>query len=227
MGKAVPAWCWMVGAILLGAGFLFLPVEVEKRKRVDMGSVPKFYWGRVANEDRVAYDFREVESPLVFALPTREGYSEVLMEMPVEAELSFARSVQRTRFLNQSVHFFNEPVDYTRQSDVSYLLGSLDEPEYKVLWSEKQTERLLLSDDLGLRIDVNKIVWPDVEETEHVELRAELEVSAWGRVQHLFIEKPLQDSALNQQLVRFLYGLRFEPGSVALGHVEYRVWGER
>ena len=58
-------------------------------------------------------------------------------------------------------------------------------------------------------------------------LRAEVEVSARGRVHHLFVEKPLQDSALNMQVVRFLYGLKFEPGAVALGWIEFRVLGER
>jgi hypothetical protein len=227
MGVAVPAWRWVAGAVLFGAGLLFLPVEVLKINGTGVGRVPKVYWGIGAGEEGGAYNFREVESPLIFALPTGEGYSEVLMEMPVKAELSFARSVQRARFLNESVDFFDEPVDSMPSLEMPYLLGSMDEPDYKVLWSEKQSERLLLSGELGQRIDMRKVVWPDVEGAGQVLLRAEVEVSARGRVQHLFIEKPLRNGVLNQQLVRFLYGLKFEPGRVTLGWIEFRVSGER
>ncbi|OUX38575.1 MAG: hypothetical protein CBE26_01075, partial [Kiritimatiellaceae bacterium TMED266] len=174
-----------------------------------------------------AYNFREVESPLIFALPTGEGYSEVLMEMPVKAELSFARSVQRARFLHESEDFFDDPIDDSPSSEMPNLLGSLNEPDYTVLWSEKRTKRLQLSGELGERIDMRRVVWPDVEGARGVLLRAEVEVSARGRVHHLFVEKPLQDSALNMQVVRFLYGLKFEPGAVALGWIEFRVLGER
>lgn len=227
MGAAVPAWRWMVGAVLFGAGFLFLPVEVLKISSAEMGRVPKVCWRMGADGEGGAYNFREVESPLIFALPTGEGYSEVLMEMPVKAELSFARSVQRARFLHESEDFFDDPIDDSPSSEMPNLLGSLNEPDYTVLWSEKRTKRLQLSGELGERIDMRRVVWPDVEGARGVLLRAEVEVSARGRVHHLFVEKPLQDSALNMQVVRFLYGLKFEPGAVALGWIEFRVLGER
>lgn len=224
MLSAGQEWRWVLGAVLMGTALVFLPFDLRKSGEMRRMAVPQVRWG--VGDDGVGYDLRDVESPLIFALPTGEGYSEVLEEMRVEAALSFARSVERERFLKGAVDFADEYVESPSQMDGSHMLGSLAEPGYQVEWGEKRSGRLLVSEGLGERIKMGEVVWPEVTMAGAWRLRAEIEVSERGRVQHLFVEKPLKDGALNQELVRFLYGLTFEPGAVELGWVEFSFLGE-
>lgn len=167
---------------------------------------------------------RILNSPVLFSLPSSVGFSRFLRINDVETKKSFVQQVYAEAFLEV------DPLDYLAQksSDVTQL--RVLSPSRKLGIPRKATsfkaspvlKLFLLSDALEERlINDPELPFAFSDPTEKAwEVIAQINVSESGRVEHVFLEHPVESKELNQQILLFLYGLRFAPGLPIEGTVE-------
>jgi hypothetical protein len=172
-------------------------------------------------------NLRTLKSPVVFSLPTGVGFSRVAMENEVATPLGgLSRPRQSESFLD-----VDSPVRDDGGSLVPHELIltesrpatlSLPAGVFLAAGARPAARRVTLAPVLKERL-VGGVVLPQAlnrEAEKAWEARATLTVSEDGLVDHVFLDKPLSPTDLNQQVLKLLYGLRFKPGEPVEGGVE-------
>lgn len=171
-------------------------------------------------------EIRTVKSPVVFSLPSSVGFSRALLENDVATPLNtFSRPEQSENFLDVDL----APVagqDALVPRELMLTSGEPGAPGvpsdvYQTVAERPSARRVTIAPELKDRL-VGGVVLPPAlnQEVEKPwEAKASVTVSEAGNVQHVFLEKPLEQAQLNQQVLQLLYGLRFKPGRLVEGEV--------
>lgn len=171
-------------------------------------------------------DIRTVKSPVVFSLPSGVGFSRALLENDVATPLNtFSRPEQSESFLEVDP----EPLAEQDQLVPRALMLTGGEPgapsvpsdDYQTVAEHPSANRVTIAPELRNRL-LGGVVLPPVlnQEVEKPwEAKALISVSEAGTVEHVFLEKPLGQVQLNQEVLQLLYGLRFKAGESAEGEI--------
>jgi hypothetical protein len=172
-------------------------------------------------------EMRILGSPVLFALPSSLGFSRALMQQDVSTRLdTLSRPQQSEQFLAI------DPAagDATRQlvtpglmvSSMSGGIPALPNGIYPAAVNRPSARRVTIVPALRERL-IGGIVLPPAlnqEVPQGWEVSATMSVSGLGTVEHVFLNRPLEPPALNQQVLQLLYGLRFKPGEPVDGSIE-------
>lgn len=163
---------------------------------------------------------RVFNSPVHFSLPTSMGFSRFLKMERVEARTFFVPQVEPAEtFLDMElpVQPIRSTEDFrklqvlktTRPLAVPSLLDTRPTKEIPAL------KRFLMDDALLDRLAADPVFPKEFDQPVEKawEISATVQVTESGRVEHVFLEHPVEDAVLNQKILQFLYGLRFTSGA--------------
>ncbi|MDF7800521.1 hypothetical protein P4C99_13670 [Pontiellaceae bacterium B1224] len=220
----------IVAAILIAAlmhAALF--VLVRPQTQVKLGGIPvvpktAFLGNTGETFPTFGNDPRVVNSPVLFSLPSAMGFSRELTQWDVETRLTFSQQVESEQFLDAALMQKATDLDMQDLMVSSMAAPSLAIPADIFQKQEKgpSARRVTLAPELKERI-VGGVVLPqelNQPAAKPWEVRAEVRVSEQGAVQHVFLNQPLESSALNMRILQLLYGLQFTPGEPVDGLVE-------
>lgn len=202
-----------------------LPSNSRRMKAVQIPPVTHYTMQSV-DENTDEGMVRMIKSPVLFALPTDVGFSRELLENDVQTSKTLLQQ------FTHSEAFLTLNPDAGNAADqlhpgtlmISSAARSLGLP---VEWTAGEApvttpQRVSLDPDLRERLVGGIILPPELNQTaEHPwSVRASLDISEQGSVDHVFLDRPLESASLNQQVLRLLYGLRFKPGDATTGSIE-------
>ncbi len=221
----------LLGAVAIGAllhALLFLIVLPGASMRSGRLPPPATFFAASPSDDAAALvdEVRTVWSPIMFSLPSGMGFSRELLQKDVRTRLSFSQEVESEQFLrvDSAGAVSDDPIiarDLMVTTDGGKTPGL---PDVMALQEIKKpaSPRVYVAPELKSRL-VGGIVLPPVLNQNFEspwEVRAALSVSEQGMVRHVFLERPLDEPALNQQVLQLLYGLRFKSGEPIEGSIE-------
>ncbi|MBN2704228.1 MAG: hypothetical protein JXR23_08455 [Pontiellaceae bacterium] len=161
---------------------------------------------------------RVFNSPVHFSLPTSMGFSRFLKMKRAEARTFFVPQVEPAEtFLDMEL-----PVQPIRSAEDFHKLQvlradrSLVVPPINTVSTGMVFPKCFLMDDvLQDRLAADPVLPEEFNQPVEKawEILATVQVTESGRVEHVFLEHPLENAALNQKILQFLYGLRFKPGA--------------
>ena len=171
-------------------------------------------------------EVRTIRSPVLFSLPSNMGFSRELTQQDVHTRLTFSQDVKSERFL--AVNYAEGQSG--RLLEPKNLMVTASEPAGPDLpfeiyqFEEKRVAapRVNLAPELKTRLDGGIILPPELnkETPSPWAIRATLSITEEGLVQHVFLDQPLEQVKLNQELLQLLYSLRFKPGNRFEGSIE-------
>ena len=94
--KNVPYFVW--AALLVLAFLSSLPLTLSSGSGPSLEEALQTVWIDSGSDQKLDYDVREVQSPLLFAFPSTAGYSAEMDNSMTRTELRFAKTVQREYF---------------------------------------------------------------------------------------------------------------------------------
>lgn len=209
---------------------LFVAVRPSPAKELSGESAPPdtYYLAKAGSKLSVnETDPRKVWSPLLFSLPSEQGFSnDSLSKMPRSPTFDLTPS---------GLGHFLELGAPTRTTGVqilpqTFMLTAVEKIAPQLPASEFQPEGKLLSarrvyvaPELKERLVGGIILPPELnkEVDEAWEVHASISISEEGEVRHVFLDHPLEPPQLNRQVQRLLRSLRFKPGVSAVeGRIE-------
>jgi hypothetical protein len=172
-------------------------------------------------------EVRILGSPVLFSLPSGMGFSRALMQQDVATRLD---TLSRPQESEQFLAIDTAARDTARQLVTPDLLLSsgkggapaLPEGIFPASENRPSARRVTIVPELKERL-IGGIVLPPAlnqEVPQGWEVSASMSVSELGTVEHVFLNRPLEPAALNQQVLQLLYGLRFKPGAAVDGSIE-------
>lgn len=175
------------------------------------------YMGKPASrvlQDEI--DARRLWSPVLFSLPAEMGFSHDLFNDNLRIRLTFSQRRKAERFLD--IDPANRAARAQLQPEKLMLTQGLDPapnlPPSDLQPVEKRVaQRVYMPPELKDRL-IGGVVLPaelNQPATTPWQVRANLRISQYGTVQHVFLDKPLDSEPLNTQLLQVLHGLRFKP----------------
>ncbi len=174
---------------------------------------------------RTSDEVRTVWSPAVFSLPSRMSFSRQYLSQEIESP--------RFRLPLPAFDSFVE-VDPAAPSGGDALLSGelmLSAKDSRLglppdasgpAGKRSAARRVYLVPKLKARLTGGIVLPPELnhEVAAPWSVRASLGISEQGGVSHVFLDQPLESAALNQQVLKLLYGLRFKAGDAVEGSVE-------
>lgn len=169
---------------------------------------------------------RLLNSPVLFSLPSEVGFSSGLAANDVQTRKTFIQPQLRSEQFLQ-IASPSRGKEQALQADELMISAAARRPIIPeqgtgVVRTFPTSRRVMLEPALRARL-MGGIVLPSElnrEVEQPWQVTASLSISDQGAVDHVFIEKPLVPSRLNEQVLRLLYGLRFRPGRTATGTIE-------
>lgn len=216
----------LIGVLLHGLFFYMVrpaPVPLSLTRLTP----PSTYFSVSSQADgtAVASEVRTIWSPVVFSLPSGMGFSRELHQQDVRTRLSFTQEVETEQFLQV------EPAGYRGDGlmiprDLMVTSGAhvpgLPEIAPADPARKPTAPRVYVAPELKSRLEGGIVLPPVLNQDFSApwEVRASVSVSEQGLVRHVFLEKPLDEPTLNQQVLQLLYGLRFKSGESIEGSIE-------
>ncbi|MBN2683790.1 MAG: hypothetical protein JXR40_00790 [Pontiellaceae bacterium] len=168
---------------------------------------------------------RVFNSPVHFSLPSSMGFSRFLKMKSVETRTSYVQQPEAETFLEMApaVQRIRSAEDFQKLQVLATSrplavpsLGTRPTGEAPVL------RRFLMDDVLQHRLAADPVLSEEFNQPVEKawEISATVQVTESGRVEHVFLEHPVESAALNQKILQFLYGLRFTPGAAIEGTIE-------
>ncbi|MCF7848722.1 MAG: hypothetical protein K9M45_07730 [Kiritimatiellales bacterium] len=166
-----------------------------------------------------AGDARLVWSPVLFAFPSKMGFSRDLLQERLHTRLSFKQEREEESFLvaEDGLLVGKDAVPVAKLSLSSARRPGPPLPVSPVEpgGSELSSRRIYMAPELKSRLkggvelsaDLNKAGWSAWQAL------ADVTVSEQGTVRHVFLEKPLQPPELNQAVLQTIYRLTFSPAA--------------
>ncbi|HEY5621152.1 MAG TPA: hypothetical protein VIR77_00985 [Pontiella sp.] len=168
---------------------------------------------------------RTVQSPVIFSLPSVMGFSRDLLSQKARTRLVLSQPKQTEEFLTVDPL---EAVAVRISRDklmVSTAAGNEPRPPGALI-AQQQTRpaarRVSLAPALKERL-IGGVVLPaelNQPSARPWEAHASVSISENGAVTHVFLDQPLESSALNQQVLKLLHSLRFKAGPAVDGSIE-------
>jgi len=217
-----------VGTAVLMHALLFLTVLPSNGLIVGTARLPPAT--RYAASSAVAEADQNVvritKSPVVFALPSASGFSQVLSDNDVQTRKTFMQPQVRSEHFLEVAPAALDVGDPFDPRELMISTGSR-EPQLPAVGPAVQksippARRVTLSPQLKSRLVGGIVLPPELNRTVEKPwmVRATLGISEQGAVEQVLLDQPLETQALNQQVIRVLRGLRFKPGAAAYGSVE-------
>lgn len=220
--------------LLLAAGIavamhgLLFAVSPADRRGKPASNAPRtayLFKDRFSAGTNAIQSIRVVRSPVVFSLPSAMGFSRELAENDVQTRKEFAQQVRAESYLDVTalIRPSEERIDparlmvHAKPADPGLPRQTPNTRDQAPVFRRINMDRDLRNRLMGpviLPEELNRPV-----ETPW-EVRATLTVSAEGLVDHVFLEKPLEPAALNQQVLQLLRELRFKSGEATEARVE-------
>ena len=217
-----------IGAALLLHLLLFVMAKPSRSLGMRLDSMPPVtrYAMQGSAADADAASVRMVKSPVVFSLPTEMGFSRELVEHDVQTRKTFMQQQLRTEhFLNVTPAIRNLEDRLLPERLMISMADRgplLPEPSIRRARIFVPARRVTFSPGLQKRIMGGIVLPPELNKAVDKPwmVRATVDISEQGAVEHLFLDHPLDPPALNHQVLRVLYGLRFKPGRAEQGSIE-------
>ena len=168
------------------------------------------------------FDIRLIESPIIFALPTKIGFSKDLFENENKVDLFFAKSPEKEAFFK----FENNISDVSKKSLLFKEIEkfkSANNPNiyYESVEKSNNFIEYKLSKNLE-KITENKLIF--LLEDEDLKIndwsaKATLHISKDGFVKHVFIDDISEKSINKMTLINMLYNIKFKSGFNEIGWI--------
>ena len=144
--KDVPHFVW--AALLFLALLSSLPLTLSSGPGRSLERAIQTVWIDSSSDPKLDYDVREVQSPLLFAFPSKAGYSAEMDSSTTRTELRFAKTVQREYFLETG--YGAEPGDplFVLGDFVEQEIPIMEEPAYALRWEYHKGQSVVMSDNL-------------------------------------------------------------------------------
>ena len=168
-------------------------------------------------------DARITGSPVLFSLPSRLGFSHALLHAGLRTRLTLKQRKEADAFLEIDPAPPEAAPEKLMLTAGGNSAPELPETAVQPLKKQPSAQRIHISPGLKERL-VDGIVLPPELNRETAtawQVQAEVGISSRGEVLHVFLDRPLEPEALNQQVLQLLHGLRFKPGDApAEGRIE-------
>ncbi len=180
---------------------------------------PKTYYQSAPSDAPLEVGVRLVGSPVLFSLPSPMGFSRDLLDDKLSTQLIFSQPEETETYL---------PIDPAARTAGEKLLSealmlTAGEPTapppptqiVRLIDQSPSARRIQIDFGLKERLEGGLVLPRALNQAGDTawEIRVEISVSREGVVQHVFIEQPLKESALNQAVLRWLHELKFRAGS--------------
>ena len=214
--RDVSYFTWLICLIILLLSFFPVSIRQAPNKEKNNRVVTRWIGD---NLHPSVYESWLVKSPLFFANPSIHGYSSVINDTLIRTDLRFAKTIQREYYLDSNVDLYTS--DTIIFDDFKNLeLNKVAEPIYD--FSVKNSNYpLMMSDNLKDRI-IDSSSLNSIDLNSSFFLRAQVEISKFGRIEHLFIDSEIENQKWNQTTLNSLYNLRFESGVSDTGWIELK-----
>jgi len=209
---------------------LFVAVEPVSRASAASVAPPPSTWfmeSPSGGAGAAAQTARTVWSPVLFSLPSSiMGFSRELQQKDVRTRLTFSQAVKTEQFLKTQpvAHASAETLVSTAQEVAGRVPAAPALPSAEAASDARKTSapRVYVAPELKERLTGGIVLPPGLNQNTAAswEVRAAVSVSEQGAVRHVFLERPLELPALNQQVLQLLYGLRFKAGPALEGSIE-------
>jgi len=165
-----------------------------------------------------ALNQQNIWSPLLFSFPSKMGFSHEYLMQRLETHITFPAPEQTEYFLPLSVQDLFNNFSSTKTKKLlsrpqkTRLPHPID-PDLALPPRKNNTPRIRLSPTLKPRLDLPVPLSPALNTPPEKpwEAHATITLSAYGRVEHIFLQKPIEDPARNKAVLLWIYNLRFKP----------------
>ncbi len=170
---------------------------------------------------------RQVNSPVVFSLPSSLGFSRELEDHDVQNQKTFTPLQVRSEYFISEVPVVTDAGDRLRpeQMMISAFVHEPSLPVAPAMHSSlphSNAKRVLISPLLSGRLMGGVVLPSDLNQAVEKPwvVHASVRISEQGAVEHVFLDEPLDSPVLNQQVLQVLYSLRFQPGPAMESSIE-------
>ena len=168
------------------------------------------------------FDIRLIESPIIFALPTKIGFSKDLFENENKVDLFFAKSPEKEAFFK----FENNISDASKNSLLfeeieKFKSANIPNIYYENVEKKNNLIQYKLSKNLEQIIE-NKLIFSLDDEDLKINdwfAKATLHISKDGFVRHVFIDDISEKSINKITLINMLYNIKFKSGFNEIGWI--------
>ena len=214
--RDISIFTWLICFIILLLSFF--PVSIKQASnKIRCNRVETRWVGD--NLSPKIYESWLIKSPLFFASPSIYGYSSDINDALMKTDLRFAKTIQREYYLDTNVKLYSS--DSINSDNLKNLeLSELAEPIYNFS-SKYFYYPLIISDNLKDRFIEGSLL-DSIDLNSSFFIRAQVEVSKFGRIEHLFIDSEIENQEWNQVALNVLYNLRFKSGVCDVGWIELK-----
>lgn len=170
-------------------------------------------------------DIRTVWSPVLFSLPSKMGFSRDLLQEKLHTRLTFRQPDETESFLDVNLASRDAGAEVIPQ-ELMLTAGRRAAPRppssvYHV-GTRPAPHRVYIAPELKERLVGGVVLPPELNQRGDAawEVRADMSISKYGAIRHVFLEQPLEAAPLNQALIQLLHGLHFKSGE---GPVDGRI----
>ena len=203
---------------------IILNINIVKYEKVNFSQINTKVNGSQDNALNINNDFdvRLVQSPIIFALPTKIGFSKNLLENEKEVDLFSVKSSEKEFFFKFDKDVFRslqQPLSFNdiNQYQFSYepikTYKKLDKSENNLNYQLSKNLELILIDDSILIENLASL------EGDSWFVKASLYISENGFVDHVFIDDISEKTINKMSLLNALYNIKFKSGMEEIGWI--------
>ena len=203
---------------------IILNINIVKYEKVNFSQINTKVNGSQEDSLNINNDFdiRLVQSPIIFALPTKIGFSKDLLENEKEVDLFSVKSSEKEFFFKFDKDVFRslkQPLSFNdiKQYQFSYepikTYKKLDKSENNLHYQLSKNLESILIDDSILIKNLASL------EGDSWFVKASLYISENGFVDHVFIDDISEKTINKMSLLNALYNIKFKSGVEEIGWI--------
>jgi len=160
---------------------------------------------------------QNIWSPLLFSFPSKMGFSHDYLMQRLQTRITFPAPERAKYFLQLSPQ---ELFNTFTSTETKKLLSRPEKtrlplplaPKSTHLPQKKEAPRLRLSSNLKPRLDLPVSFSDPLNQPTQKPwvAHAKISISAYGRVEHVFLKKPIEDPELNKAFLLWIYNMHFK-----------------
>ena len=204
--------------------FFTLNIKIIEYENVFFNEVDTKIHGSHTNDFNKKHDFdiRLIQSPIIFALPTKIGFSKRLSDHEKKVDLFSVKSSEKEFFFKFDKDVFRSlkqplPFNDIKQYQFSYepikTYKKLDKSENNLHYQLSKNLELILIDDSILIENLASL------EGDSWFVKASLYISENGFVDHVFIDDISEKTINKMSLLNALYNIKFKSGMEEIGWI--------
>ena len=173
-------------------------------------------------KDNNEFDLRLIQSPIIFALPTKIGFSKDLFENEKKVELFFSKSSEKeaffefennTSYISKKSLLFEETGKLKPLNISSISYENLEKKNNFIEFKLSKNLEQIIIDELPLLFDEENL------KIDGWYAKATLHISEDGFVEHVFIDDISEKSINKMNLINKLYNIKFKSGFNEIGWI--------